>query len=274
MKTKFAFVLSMFFLFPLFGFQAAKACSCMSQEVCQFYSDAKVVFVGKVLESNDITRNVPERILRIRPEGKKWEDVERIERRQISRLQITESFAGTNGRKEILIETEIGSSCAFPLARDTSYVIYASQPEKEENLMTGFCSGTKAVEWAQEDLAYLRANKDKNAVVTGKVGFGNWGNLNPSALLPNKIRTVSLENENTKLSADIDENGRYAFRDVPAGKYKIKVNLPNLFVNIDPYNPVVAEELEIGDQSIVDVSRHGCLIRDFLIARKRKPRRK
>lgn len=162
---KFIFIIPIVFVF-LFCVESVRACSCVRQEVCQFYSNARVVFSGEVLETFEKTKNVKHREMRIG--SGKWEENTYVEKRQVSRIRIEESFTGTGDKKELFIETEIGSSCALPLQKGVRYLIYASHVENEENLMTYFCSGTKPVSSAQEDLSYLRANKkNSGATVSG-----------------------------------------------------------------------------------------------------------
>src|SRR5690349_15279208 len=122
------------------GALTTDACSCVRRSTCQFASTAEAVFVGKVLDSTETTRKV---VRRERPIGGEWEEHEYVEQRQVSRLLVEEPFFGTDERKEIVIETEISSSCGFRLAESATYLIYANQDEKEPNLMTYMCSGTK-----------------------------------------------------------------------------------------------------------------------------------
>jgi hypothetical protein len=263
MKLRCVFVFSLFLLCLIFSSENAKACSCVRQEVCQYFSNAKVVFVGKVLDTTERTRIVKRREKRVGSD--EWEENEYVEKRQISRVKIEENFIGTNGKNEILVETEISSSCALSLQKDVTYLIYANPIKTEENLTTHFCSGTKPVSSAQEDLSYLRANKNNGAVVSGEVGFGDWWKLNPAPLLNYGVTTVSLEKQGELLQAEIKRDGSYNFSNVPQGKYKIKVILPDSLTTADKYHPDIAEELEVGDQSEIVVDDHGCFKEDFLI---------
>ena len=269
MKCKFIILV---ILFLAFSSKEIFACSCMQQEVCQFYSNAKVVFVGKVLDSTEKTRYVKHREMRIG--SNKWEENTYAEKRRISRLQVVENFAGAENKKEILIETDIGSSCAMLLEKNTEYLVYANESEDEENLMTHFCSGTKQFSEAQKDLVYLRENKSNAAIVKGKVFVGDWQKFNFPVLFKNKITNVILQSDTQNFSANIGEDSSFLFSKVPFGKYKIFINLPESLQNKYPYNDAIAKELEIGDQSIIEVSERGCMVNDFLIIQKRRSQRK
>ncbi len=260
MKSNTLFSLITLFVLFIFGFETVSACSCLAGEPCRNYSDAKVVFVGKVLDSTELTRTVKRRE---QPIDGEWEENEYLEKRQISRISVEESFVGTDEKKEILIETEISSSCGFPLQKDVTYLIYANQTKGEENLMTHFCSGTKPVEVAQKDLDYLRLNKDNRATISGKVGFGEWWKLDSKLLVKYGVNTVFLNNESNQFQVEINQEGLYKFTDVLPGKYKINVVLPDFLTADEEYHPDIAEELEIGDQTVIEVSDHGCLNKDF-----------
>lgn len=260
MKIKNLFAALFLFVFTFFCSQTAEACSCIRQETCQYFSSAKVVFVGKVLDSTEIVRKVKRRVM---PVGGAWEENEYEEKRQISRISVEETFAGTTEGKEILVETEISSSCGFSLEKDVGYLIYADQSESEENLMTHFCSGTKPVSAAQEDLAYLRTNKSARANVSGKVGFGEWWQLNAKPLMKYGVTTVTLSSQEKQFQTAIEQDGAYNFADVAPGKYKINVVLPDFLTADGEYHPDIAEELEIGDQSEIEVPAHGCIKKDF-----------
>ncbi len=262
MKRRYVNLALLFSAIFLLGLQDAEACSCVIRQTCEFASGAQTVFVGKILDTTEITRKVKHREL---PSGGDWEENEYLEKRQISRISIEESFFGTNGKTEVLIETEIGSSCAFPLQKGVSYLIYANQSQNEENLMTGFCSGTKLASAASQDLAYLRDTIDSKATVEGKIGFGEFGNLNPSLLLKYGVTTVRLTDANKQLETQIAENGSYKFTNVRSGIYKIQVILPDSLTTEDEYNPDIARELEIADTNKITVKERGCLRKDFIV---------
>jgi len=244
------------------GVQSSYACSCIRQTTCQYSSTATAAFAGKVLDSTELTRKVTRRQL---PMGGEWEEREYEEERQVSRIAVQESFFGTGGSEEMVIETEIGSSCGFRLQAGETYLIYASRNDKEVNLMTHMCSGTRTLSAAADDIAYLRANKDKAATLLGKVGFGSWGRLDPKPLARHGVNTVRLTGGEKPLDAEIAPDGSYSFPNLAPGIYNISVVLPDFLTVSEKYHPDIAEELEIGDQTQMKVGEHGCVSEDFLL---------
>ncbi len=254
MRSKIQFVIVFLVVLFVFCVETVEACSCALQETCQSFAYSKVVFTGKVIDSTETVRTKKRTV---QPIGGESEEEEFTEKRQISRVLVEESFAGTQAGQEILIETEISSSCRFSLPKGVSLLIYANQDAGEENLMTHFCSGTKLVSAAEVDLAYLKANKNVRANVSGKIGFGDWWKLDPTLLAKYGVTTVALVNQEKQFQVNIAEDGTYKFTDVPPGKYKINAVLPD-FLTIDDPN-----ESDDDDETEIEVSDYGCFKKDF-----------
>ena len=249
-------------LILLVSFQTSFACSCVQRSTCEFASTASVAFIGKVIDSEELSRKVVHREL---PMGGDWESRESVEGRQVSRLSIQESFFGTQGKDEIVIETETSSSCGFRLQAGETYLIYADKSDNEVNLMTHMCSGSKLLSRAGEDLAYLRPNKNNAASLSGNVGFGTWWKLDSSRLARYGVNTVRLTGGDKLLDAEIGSDGSYSFIGLAPGNYNVGVVLPDSLTQVEKYNPDIADELEIGDQSQIKIGEHGCVKEDFLI---------
>lgn len=266
MKT-FLATLTIFFAVLLFGFESARACSCVARTTCEFSATAAAAFVGKVIESK-----VEERPYRYADDPQESPVKAKF---QVSRVEIREAFFGTADKKEIVIETDNFSSCFFALEKNVEYVIYANADEKTGKFTTGFCSGTKPVTDGGADLRFLRSQKnDGGAIVKGLVAFNakNKEYLlrvppgNAAALLQAGITTVLLENESDKLTAKIADDGAYAFSGVPPGKYKLSVLLPKGYETRYSYNPAVARELNI-ELGAVDLNGFGCTVENLTVVR-------
>lgn len=238
----------------------AEACSCIRRETCEYASSSDVVFVGKVISSTEVVRTIK---ARVQPIGGDWEDEVREERRQVSRVVMEESFLGDNDAMEIQIETDLSSSCAFPLKAGETYIIYADRSDATENLMTGMCSGTKPLASAEAEVAALRAERGKLSTVSGKVGFGDFFRLDPRNLKKFGVSKIKLVGAASSEEEGIQSDGSFRFRSVPAGEYRLEVLLPDTLMVDGEYNEEIAEELGIKDQRLFTVSGIGCVMKEF-----------
>lgn len=261
MKTilRSAFVLSA--LIFVLSTVEAEGCSCMARTTCEYASSADAVVVGKVLSSSEVVRNVKERV---RPLGGDWEDRVSEQRVQVSRILVEETFLGSDA-KEMLVETDIFSSCAFPLTSGITYIIYADRNNSTENLTTGMCSGTKPVSSASTELAMLRAERGKLSTVLGRVGFGSFRRLDPKQLRKFEVNTIKLVGSGKSYEESIGADGGFSFRGIPAGEYRLELPLPDTLMVDGEYNEEIAEELGIKDQRLFTVSGIGCVNKELPI---------
>ena len=236
---------------------ATYACVCGSWIPCGFSADADAVFVGEVLESTELTRNVMRGA------------VAAEEQRQVSRLKVEEPFFGTERNTEIVIETSVGSnSCSFPLSNGTKYLIYAYRERGEVNLRAHYCSGSKLLTTSGEDLVYLRGSKGPAADVSGIVRFGDWGQRDSTDLARLGITTVRLTGNGKQLDTRINQKGLYNFFDVAPGSYKIGVVLPASVATVDRISGGQRRRTDILDESEIRVGKAGCVLEDFLLREK------
>jgi hypothetical protein len=71
-------------------------------------------------------------------------------------LEVEEAFRGVSDTRVMLRTNHRESFCGFPFEKGKRYVVYAHSNSKGE-LSTDICQRTRAVEYAKEDLAYLRS---------------------------------------------------------------------------------------------------------------------
>ena len=240
----------------------ADGCSCVRRETCEYASSADAVFTGKVIDTSEVVKTIK---ARVQPIGGDWEDEVRKERRQVSRIRVDEYFLGTSEANEILIETDIDSSCAFPLKTGETYIFYANRGDSTENLMTGMCSGTKPVAAADAEVATLRAERGKLTTVSGKVGFGDFFQLDPKNLKKYGVNKIRLVGAASSEEESIGPDGGFRFRGIPAGEYRLEVILPDTLIVDGEYNEEIAGELGIEDQRLFTVSGVGCVIKELPI---------
>ena len=262
MKTKFLW-LAIFFVVILFVFDKAYACVCVIQTTCEFSARATTIFVGKVVNSK-----IEERDFKYSDNPKEKLMKAKF---QVSRIQVKEAFWGLENENEIFIETDNYSSCFFALTEGTEYVIYANKDIKTGKYSTGFCSGTKSVDVGKEDLEYLRSQKNASgSSVKGFVGLNTKNKEHLFEILPNNFMTISklgistvlLENKTNKYTANIGENSRYEFQNIPQGKYELSVVLPKGYRTLTDYSPAIAKELGI-ELGTMDLTGFGCNVSNF-----------
>jgi len=236
---------------------ATYACVCVGWIPCGFSADAEAVFVGEVLESTELTRTV----MRGTEQA--------VEHRQVSRLKVGEAFFGATAYSEVVIETLVGNnSCKFPLSNGTKYLIYAHRKDGEVNLSAHYCSGSKLLTTANEDLVYLRGSKGPAADVSGIVRFGDWRQRDSADLARLGITTVRLTGNGKQLDARINQKGLYNFFDVAPGAYKIRVVSPASVATVDRISGGQRRRTEIQDESEIRVGKAGCVLEDFLLREK------
>ena len=230
------------------------ACVCAGWIPCGYSADAEAVFVGEVLESTELTRTVTR--------GTEQE----VEQRQVSRLKVGEAFFGAAANSELVIETLVGNnSCSFPLSKGTKYLIYAHRESGELNLRAHYCSGSKLLTTANEDLVYLRGSKGPAADVSGIVRFGEWNRRDSADLARFEITTVRLTGNGQRLDARINQKGLYNFFDVAPGSYKIGVVLPASVATVDRISGGQRSGTKVRNESEIRVGNAGCVLEDFLL---------
>ncbi|HEV2859599.1 MAG TPA: carboxypeptidase-like regulatory domain-containing protein [Pyrinomonadaceae bacterium] len=238
----------------------AAACSCMSREPCQAYGSAAAVFVGTVAAQREVEADMS-------LDGRSTFKA----RRQVSRFNVEEVFAGLGGATEVEVETDLSTSCAFPLQPGVRYLVYAGAGGGADagRLSTGMCTGTASVEEAAGDLEYLRGARRTGAVVEGVVAFAGpraSPDGEPVGAETVGVTTVVAEGGGRRAEARVGAGGRYRFEGLPPGKYRITVPLPDELTTLDPYHPDMAKDMGIEDQYEVEVPARGCAVKHIAVA--------
>jgi 5-hydroxyisourate hydrolase-like protein (transthyretin family) len=239
------------------GASDAAACSCVSVTVCEAFGRADAVFVGAVASQRETEREA--KLGNNRPFKVKT---------QVSLLHVEEVFSGLGGVTEVEIETDLSTSCAFPLAPGVRYLIYASRGEGAEagRLATGMCARSGRVEHRAEDLEYLRRGGAAlaGAVVVGEVAYvsGPAGAARETVVADTVgVTTVVAAGGGRRAEARVGAGGRYQFKGLPPGKYHVSVPLPDELTVLDEYHPDIAEEMGIKRQHEIEVPARGCVVK-------------
>jgi len=199
----------------------AQDCSGPVPSACPLLNTAKAIFVGTVTEDEGASPTL--------------------------RLHVTEAFKGIQGN--VVDLTKGVDHFGFELGKQ--YLVFAVpcgwQGADRQCLTNSMCSGTRALEDAAAVLQQLRAEKNGKQVAavygtlvrTLEEERGDWkqGYRRP---LPNIL--VSLRSDKKSFETRTDQQGAYAFRSVPPGKYQVYAELsPDLaladVIGNDPIKP-------------------------------------
>jgi hypothetical protein len=208
----------------------AQACFCFSPErPCDNTSEA--AFVGHVTQVKHLGRG-PNAKLHVH-------------------LVIREAFRGVQSRDVDIVTSETDCGIAFQDGQD--YLVFANRDKSSGMLETHACSGTNVVGKSEQALEHLRA-VGKGESRSGVYGFVT---ADPSDIVP-PIRAskpvadvpIQLTSGSEFRRAVTDQEGKYEFGLLPAGRYQILAELPN-----------VAERQRNFD---IDVPAGACHVQPFL----------
>lgn len=208
-KNNFIFTIVAALSFLCLGFERAQACTCApSYSPSYAFENAQAVFVGTVSE---ITK----------PEYD--EKNPKSYRRPKVIFKVQEAFKGVTEKEFTLIQGG-GADCIYNFKENESYLVYARSGE------TGFyaflCSRTAVLKNAAQDLECVRSIKNgiKSLSVFGNIRRNVGFSTTP--LLSLEDGKVVVENAKTSETL-IDSEGNYRLNNLPLGKQKIKVFLPD-----------------------------------------------
>ena len=216
--------------------EASAACTCMSPKrpACEVYWQTAAIFVGRVVTiqaeeapsntgANDLTSTVSSQ-----------QDMARV-----VIMEVLEDWQGVDGEKRVEVRTGAGGGdCGFDFEDGETYVVYANRARQTSRLETGICSRTAKLEDAAIDLAYMRglARADNTASLYGLV-IRERQAIDPTTLEPGRrpdpggpLRDVEvvLEGDRELRMQTIDEEGWYKFDQLPEGRYRIQVVVPDV----------------------------------------------
>lgn len=229
----------------------ASACSCRfgGGAPCAEYWRTDAVFTGRVIGGSKVTI-----------------DAEPYKQEMLAvRFVVEQSFRG--GVEEI--ETEVltgmgGGDCGYEFKLGERYMVYAFRGEKDRKLYTSICSRTRPLSKAVEDLAFVRAlagRRDTAGNIFGRVVKRNYEwKEGEDVFKPVANVELTIEGMERKYDLKTDAQGRFQKREIPPGKYRVKLKVPEGLT--DESLKDNSERVLTGD---VEVMAQGCAETEFYL---------
>ncbi|MEO6390774.1 MAG: carboxypeptidase regulatory-like domain-containing protein [Pyrinomonadaceae bacterium] len=226
-----------------FGCVAASeviACQCVETlDKCYLVGRADAIFVGKVVAVKDVPAGIDE----VGNELISLGDRSFV-------LRVEERFQGV---KSLTVEIPSGASnCDLRFQLGERYLIYAERGE-DGKFHTSVCAGSRSLDQADEDLAYLRnlPHPGIGGTIRGMViGYNPTGGGFMIGGLPGI--SVRINGPGKPISLFTGADGSFELSGLKPGKYGIKIQLPDHYEQDDLIHGI-------------KVSDRGCA-RDYFVA--------
>jgi hypothetical protein len=202
-------LLSLLAIIALFSINTqSMACSCGPKMTpCEAYGFNSVIFIGLVTSSHITTDN-------------------RVTYRRYQ-IKVEESFIGSMA--QTIEATSDNWTCGYEFEEGKRYLIYAHAPGKGV-VSVSYCSRTRPVDMAAEDLNFLRVERFK---MSGGRIFGSiLKNQDINYSLPEDQRyppmagiRILIEGQGSRFELVSDEKGRYEVQNLKPGEYSIEMIL-------------------------------------------------
>jgi hypothetical protein len=205
---------------PMLTPSAQQECGCASVDApCSAYWNGAAVFVGRV------------------------ESVARETAGRRVTFAVLESFLGAASSTIDVRTGPAGQSCSVAFKIGREYLVYASRADGSSALMTTTCTRTREIEDAGADLAYARSVKNAAAPagrITGQVVIGRRDLVGKTLRVSEPLSgaTVRVIKDGVASIAATNEAGDFAVESRGAGRYDVRVDVPDGYYADDPSSAV------------------------------------
>jgi len=195
------------------------ACSCAGPEPpCEAYQSSVAVFIGTMMDVSNVTVELKAGDRRLEFMGK------------LFRFSVEQAFKGVE-EAEIEIQTGSGGGdCGYEFRKGDRYLVYAYKAANDKRLSTNICSRTRPLSHAADDLAFLRG-LPQSATSTRISGTIAQYDNDPTegyhfARFLSGIK-VTITSQKGSHEIYTNDDGVYEITGLPAGRYKIQIELPS-----------------------------------------------
>ncbi|HEU4834360.1 MAG TPA: hypothetical protein VFS90_08100 [Pyrinomonadaceae bacterium] len=181
------------------------ACQCDDYHVpiCGRYWRSDVVFVGQVRDITPIESRSPQEL--------PLATVHFI---------VEQPFRGVT-TATIDVQTMWGTMCDIRFVKGKRYLVFGARDSETNQLGTGMCSGTRAVEDSEDALNYIRS------VMQGAASESIKGSIEQMMYKEIAGAKVEIRNGKTSFETTSDEKGKFSVSVGSPGTYTVRVLIPS-----------------------------------------------
>ena len=197
----------------LFAGPTANACSCGGGGgPCESFGTAGAVFAGTVI---GVRENPPPK--KLDPNDIDWLP------RFAYKFSVQQAYSGVAGTEVEVFTGSGGGDCGYQFKVGQRYLVYAYL--HKDRLTTSICGRTRPFSQATEDLAFLGTLSSARPGVTihGTIVRPDAKPDDPA----NSEISIVIEGESQRKEVRPNAEGTFTVSGLPAGKYKVSVNLPD-----------------------------------------------
>ena len=182
----------------------ARGCTCNEYNVpiCAAYWRADAVFAGQVLDITSVEKTSDDQMPTV-----------------MLQFIVEQPFRGVTGNR-VNVETLHGTSCDMKFKKGERYLIYAARDQSSNRLFAGPCMGTTSLEYAIDDLNYIRTviQHEAKESILGRLLTNKY-----DALAGLK---VTVNGAGKTFEVKTDDNGDFSVSVPGPGKYVVRVFIP------------------------------------------------
>jgi hypothetical protein len=171
-------------------------------------------------------------------------------------LSVEEAFKGITQSKITTYQGTASGDCSLVFEKGERYLFYAWYSEETKQFHTNFCTRTRPLNIAAEDLDYLRnlPASDQNSRLSGTaVRLDYFRGDSPSTPeLLKGIKVTATGDDGQRFEAVTDHQGFYKIVGLPSGHYKVSAEVPAHLT------------LERNRRESVEIRSNGCASVDIL----------
>ncbi len=175
------------------------ACVCPSLTICQTYTFAEAVFVGKV---EKIEKAIDSKF-----------DAQNVT------FTVAKAYKGNLGKTEVVqFLSGNGKDCGNLFKIGETYFVYKEEPLRP-------CNRTYLLKYMPRDVEYAESLSKENPVffINGRLDNNDRGNLTADEL---KNTSITIEKGENQYNAEFDKYGNFKFKATETGVYRLKIMLP------------------------------------------------